>query len=128
MEPPTPTTAAPRRRAAGPDVERPRVPAALPTQHRRHDGTVAVGTAAAGTAVNRWGPGDRRTGRRSCAATFAAPGSLAAVARVVVVNAAGAEDPALAVLATTGGAAFVDVTATTGYVAALERLTPSARW
>jgi hypothetical protein len=42
----------------------------------------------------------------------------------VVVNAAGVEDPALAALATEGGAAFVDITATTAYVARLERLRP----
>ncbi|MFS1301065.1 NAD-dependent epimerase/dehydratase family protein [Streptosporangium longisporum] len=42
----------------------------------------------------------------------------------VVVNAAGAEDPALAALVTEHGAAFVDVTATTAYVTALERLAP----
>ncbi|WP_460368956.1 saccharopine dehydrogenase NADP-binding domain-containing protein, partial [Actinocorallia lasiicapitis] len=40
----------------------------------------------------------------------------------VVVNASGAEDPRLAELATRHGAAFVDVTATPAYVAALERL------
>jgi hypothetical protein len=42
----------------------------------------------------------------------------------VVVNAAGLEDPALAALITGHGVAFVDITATTGYVAALERLDP----
>lgn len=44
----------------------------------------------------------------------------------IVVNAAGVEDPILATLATDHGAAFVDVTATTDYVAALDRLHPSA--
>ncbi|MFB9880168.1 NAD-dependent epimerase/dehydratase family protein [Planobispora siamensis] len=44
----------------------------------------------------------------------------------VVVNAAGAEDPTVAEAVTGAGAAFVDITATTGYVAALERLTPCA--
>ena len=49
----------------------------------------------------------------------------AALARVdVVVNAAGVEDPALAAIAAGRGAAFVDITATSGYVAALERLRP----
>ncbi|MGC5009529.1 saccharopine dehydrogenase [Streptosporangium sp. DT93] len=43
----------------------------------------------------------------------------------VVVNAAGVEDPALADVVTRHGAAFVDVTATTAYVAALEGLAPS---
>ncbi|GGQ77084.1 NAD-dependent epimerase/dehydratase family protein [Couchioplanes azureus] len=43
----------------------------------------------------------------------------------VVVNAAGTEDPALAVVATECGAAFVDITATTGYVAALQGLAPA---
>jgi saccharopine dehydrogenase-like NADP-dependent oxidoreductase len=42
----------------------------------------------------------------------------------VVVNAAGSEDPRLADRATRSGAAFVDVTATTGYVEELERLDP----
>jgi hypothetical protein len=50
----------------------------------------------------------------------------AALAEVdVVVNAAGAEDPGLAVAAGERGAAFVDITASTGYVAALERLRPA---
>ncbi|QFG24383.1 saccharopine dehydrogenase [Actinomadura sp. WMMB 499] len=40
----------------------------------------------------------------------------------VVVNASGAEDPRLAELATARGAAFVDITATASYIAALERL------
>ena len=44
----------------------------------------------------------------------------------VVVNAAGLEDPGLATAATDRGVAFVDITATTGYVTELERLTPSA--
>jgi NAD(P)-dependent dehydrogenase (short-subunit alcohol dehydrogenase family) len=39
----------------------------------------------------------------------------------VVVNTAGIEDPALARQITRAGAAFVDITATTGYVEALER-------
>lgn len=48
-----------------------------------------------------------------------------ALARVdVVVNAAGVENPALAAIAAQHGAAFVDITATSGYVAALERLRP----
>ena len=42
----------------------------------------------------------------------------------VVVNAAGVEDPAVAALITGYGAALVDITASTGYVAALERLGP----
>ncbi len=42
----------------------------------------------------------------------------------VVVNAAGVEDPAVAALITGYGAALVDITASTGYVAALERLDP----
>ncbi|MDL4813786.1 NAD-dependent epimerase/dehydratase family protein [Actinomadura opuntiae] len=42
----------------------------------------------------------------------------------VVVNASGKEDPRLAELATAQGAAFVDITATTSYVTALERLDP----
>jgi hypothetical protein len=50
---------------------------------------------------------------------------IAAVSDVdVVVNAAGTEDPALVELVTRHGAAFIDITATTGYVAALERLDP----
>ncbi|MGH3645716.1 MAG: NAD-dependent epimerase/dehydratase family protein, partial [Micromonosporaceae bacterium] len=44
----------------------------------------------------------------------------------VVVNAAGVEDPSLVSLATGAGAAFVDVTATGRYVAAVERLEPAA--
>ncbi|WP_330231729.1 hypothetical protein OHA40_04070 [Nocardia sp. NBC_00508] len=44
----------------------------------------------------------------------------------VVVNASGAENPRLAALAGAHGVAFVDVTATTDYVAELERLTPAA--
>ncbi|MCG5211926.1 saccharopine dehydrogenase [Streptosporangium sp. KLBMP 9127] len=44
----------------------------------------------------------------------------------VVVNAAGTEDPALVDHVTSHGAAFVDVTATTGYVAALESSAPAA--
>jgi hypothetical protein len=44
----------------------------------------------------------------------------------VVVNAAGTEDPTLVTAATCAGAAFVDITATVGYVAALERLDPAA--
>jgi saccharopine dehydrogenase-like NADP-dependent oxidoreductase len=40
----------------------------------------------------------------------------------VVVNAAGVEDPTVVALAAAAGVAFVDITATTGYVAALERL------
>jgi hypothetical protein len=43
----------------------------------------------------------------------------------VVVNAAGAEEPTLVETITRHGAAFVDITATTDYVAALERLAPS---
>ncbi|MFL1379849.1 MULTISPECIES: NAD-dependent epimerase/dehydratase family protein [unclassified Nocardiopsis] len=43
-----------------------------------------------------------------------------------VVNAAGAEDPALAEIAADHGAAFIDPTATAGYTARLERLTPRA--
>jgi hypothetical protein len=42
----------------------------------------------------------------------------------VVVSAAGIENPALAAIAAEHGAAFVDITATAGYVAALERLRP----
>ena len=49
----------------------------------------------------------------------------AALASVdVVVNAAGVEDPALAAIAAERVAAFVDITATSAYVAALERLRP----
>jgi hypothetical protein len=42
----------------------------------------------------------------------------------VVINAAGVEDPALAALITRYGVAMVDITATTSYVTALERLDP----
>jgi len=49
----------------------------------------------------------------------------AALASVdVVVNAAGVEDPAVAAIAAERGAAFVDITATSAYVAALELLRP----
>jgi saccharopine dehydrogenase-like NADP-dependent oxidoreductase len=44
----------------------------------------------------------------------------------VVINASGAEDPALAVAATEQHAAFVDITATMDYILALERLDPPA--
>jgi NAD(P)-dependent dehydrogenase (short-subunit alcohol dehydrogenase family) len=44
----------------------------------------------------------------------------------VVVNASGAEDPDLAVAATDRGVAFVDITATTSYAAALAQLEPAA--
>ncbi len=44
----------------------------------------------------------------------------------VVINAAGAEDPELVTTITSHGVAFVDITATTGYVVALERLAPVA--
>lgn len=44
----------------------------------------------------------------------------------VVVNAAGHEDPRVAEVVTGDGAAFADLTATTTYVAALERLDPPA--
>lgn len=43
----------------------------------------------------------------------------------VVVNATGVEDARLASVATTAGASFVDITATTGYVAELETLQPA---
>jgi saccharopine dehydrogenase-like NADP-dependent oxidoreductase len=43
----------------------------------------------------------------------------------LVVNAAGTEEPALVETITRHGAAFVDITATTDYVAAVERLEPS---
>ncbi|WP_431682599.1 hypothetical protein [Kitasatospora sp. KL5] len=43
----------------------------------------------------------------------------------VVVNASGAEDPALAVAAADSGTAFVDITASTSCVAALEALKPA---
>ncbi|MQY09692.1 NAD-dependent epimerase/dehydratase family protein [Actinomadura macrotermitis] len=42
----------------------------------------------------------------------------------VVVNASGVEEPRLAEQATARGAAFVDITATASYIAALERLDP----
>ncbi|MDA2813234.1 saccharopine dehydrogenase [Nocardiopsis sp. RSe5-2] len=44
----------------------------------------------------------------------------------VVVNASGAEDPALIAAATGHGAAFVDATATASYIEAAERLDPQA--
>jgi saccharopine dehydrogenase-like NADP-dependent oxidoreductase len=44
----------------------------------------------------------------------------------VVVNAAGIEDPALVLAAADRGVAFVDITATTSYVAAVEALAPPA--
>ena len=44
----------------------------------------------------------------------------------IVVNASGVEDPELARIATTAGLAFVDITATIGYVEALEQLDPPA--
>jgi saccharopine dehydrogenase-like NADP-dependent oxidoreductase len=44
----------------------------------------------------------------------------------VVLNMAGAEDPGLVTCVTDRGVAFVDVTATTGYVASLDRLAPAA--
>jgi saccharopine dehydrogenase-like NADP-dependent oxidoreductase len=44
----------------------------------------------------------------------------------VVVNASGAENPALAGAATERHVAFVDITATMGYILALERLDPTA--
>ncbi len=44
----------------------------------------------------------------------------------VVVNASGVEDPALVGIAAGQGVAFVDVTASTDYVGAVERLTPRA--
>jgi hypothetical protein len=44
----------------------------------------------------------------------------------VVVNAAGVEDPGLVAAAAARGVAFVDITATTSYVAAIERLAPAA--
>lgn len=44
----------------------------------------------------------------------------------VVVNAAGAEQPRLVAQATDVGAAFVDMTATTGYVHAVEAMSPAA--
>ena len=56
------------------------------------------------------------------------PDALAAVLGGVdvVVNAAGIEDPHLVRTATGAGVAFVDITASGGYVAALERLEPPA--
>lgn len=85
---------------------------------------VVDGLRAAGATALAAGRDPRRADR---VVDLAAPRSfadaLSAVEPDVVVNAAGAEDPALAALASAGGAAFVDVTATTGYVAALERLT-----
>jgi saccharopine dehydrogenase-like NADP-dependent oxidoreductase len=56
----------------------------------------------------------------------ASEGSLqAALADVdIVVNASGTEDPALVALITQHGAAMVDITATTGYVTALEHFDP----
>jgi saccharopine dehydrogenase-like NADP-dependent oxidoreductase len=44
----------------------------------------------------------------------------------VVVNAAGGEDPGLVAAAANRGVAFVDITATRSYVAAIERLAPRA--
>ncbi|WP_199432074.1 hypothetical protein [Qaidamihabitans albus] len=44
----------------------------------------------------------------------------------VVVNAAGAEDPRLVAATTEHGVPFVDITASTSYVAAVERLSPAA--
>ena len=44
----------------------------------------------------------------------------------VVVNAAGVEDPGLAAAAAERGVAFVDITASASYVAAIERLAPPA--
>lgn len=44
----------------------------------------------------------------------------------VVVNAAGIEDPSLVEQTTRHGAAFVDITATTSYMTALERLDPAS--
>jgi saccharopine dehydrogenase-like NADP-dependent oxidoreductase len=44
----------------------------------------------------------------------------------VVINAAGLENPQLAALATEAGAAFVEVSATTSYIAALGLLKPAA--
>ena len=56
------------------------------------------------------------------------PDALAAVLGGVdvVVNAAGIEDPHLVRTATGAGVAFVDITASGGYMAALERLEPPA--
>lgn len=55
------------------------------------------------------------------------PAYLDALADIdVVVNASGTEDIALALAATERGVAFVDITATTDYAAALERLQPAA--
>ncbi|WP_354637373.1 saccharopine dehydrogenase NADP-binding domain-containing protein [Kitasatospora camelliae] len=51
----------------------------------------------------------------------------AALAEVdLVLNASGAEDPALVAMAADTGAAFVDITAGTSYVATLEHLQPAA--
>ncbi|MFG2823836.1 hypothetical protein ACGFX4_30970 [Kitasatospora sp. NPDC048365] len=50
----------------------------------------------------------------------------AAAAADVVVNASGAEDPHLALAATAVGTAYVDITADTRYVAAVEALRPAA--
>lgn len=57
---------------------------------------------------------------------LAKPGTLpAALSDIdVVVNVAGVEDTAVAALITDHGAALVDITASSGYVAALERLGP----
>jgi hypothetical protein len=44
----------------------------------------------------------------------------------VVINAAGTEDPAMIASVTAHGVAFVDITATSGYVAALDQLNPAA--
>jgi hypothetical protein len=49
-------------------------------------------------------------------------GGYSAAGVEVVVNAAVVEHPALAAIATEHGAAFVDITATSTYVTALERL------
>ncbi|MFC8043215.1 hypothetical protein [Nocardia sp. NPDC057353] len=55
-------------------------------------------------------------------------GSLrrAAAAAEVVVNASGSEDPRVATAVAAAGAAFVDISATSDYLAELERLTPAA--
>ena len=56
-----------------------------------------------------------------------AAGFAAALGDVdVVVNASGIEDPALVLAAADRGVAFVDITATTSYVAAIEALAPRA--
>ncbi|MFE0027485.1 hypothetical protein [Amycolatopsis sp. NPDC059021] len=53
--------------------------------------------------------------------------ALTAIPEVdVVVNASGAEDVRLAILATDAGMSFVDITASTAYVAELERLVPAS--